>query len=52
MLSDASSKGQADPMVEIQKEKPFEKAEDKRKNRLQEEEEELEITDDEMSFQE
>jgi hypothetical protein len=52
MSSDASSKGQADPMVEVQKEKLFEKSEDKKKNRLQEEEGDLETTDDEMSFQE
>jgi hypothetical protein len=50
MSSDASSKGQADPMVEVQKEKSFEKSEDKKKNRLQEEEDDLETTDDEMSF--
>jgi hypothetical protein len=52
MSSDTSSKGPVDPMVEVQRERSFEKSEDKKKNRRQEEEEELETTDDEISFQE
>jgi hypothetical protein len=51
MSSDTSSKAPVDPIVEVEKEKSFEKPEDKKKNR-QQEEEDLETTDDEMSFQE
>jgi hypothetical protein len=52
MSSDTSSKGPVDPMLEVWKERSFEKSEDKKKNRQQEEKEELETTDYEMSFQE
>jgi hypothetical protein len=52
MSSDTSYKAQVDPIVEVEKEKTFEKPEDKKKNRQQQEEEDLETTDDEMSFQE
>jgi hypothetical protein len=51
MSSDTSSKAPVDPIVEVEKEKSFEKCEDKKKNRQQEEEEDLETTDDQMSFQ-
>jgi hypothetical protein len=52
MSSDTSSKAQVDSIVEVEKEKTFEKLEDKKKNRQQQEEKDLETTDDEMSFQE
>jgi hypothetical protein len=52
MSSDTASKAQVDPIVEVEKEKSFEKPEDKKKNRQQQQEEDLETTDDEMSFQE
>jgi hypothetical protein len=52
MSSDTSSKAPIDPTVEVDKEKSFEKPEDKKKNSQHEEEDELETTDDEISFQE
>jgi hypothetical protein len=50
MSSDTSSKAPIDPTIEVDKEKSFEKPEDKKKNSQYEEEDELETTDDEMSF--
>jgi hypothetical protein len=53
MSSDTSSKAPIDPTVEVDKEKSFEKPEDKKKNsQHKEEKDELETTDDELSFQE
>jgi hypothetical protein len=53
MLSDTSSKAPIDPTDEVDKDKSSGKPEDKKKNgQHEEEEDELETTDDEMSFQE
>jgi hypothetical protein len=53
MSSDTSSKAPIDPIDEVDKEKSLGNPEDKKKNDQHEKEEDkLETTDDEMSFQE
>jgi hypothetical protein len=52
MSSDTSLKALINPTDDVDKEKSFEKPEDKKKNSQHEEEDELLITNDEMSFQE